>query len=91
MFKNLRQKVKDEGAINVGAMALACLTIIGGLVSVIYANASQRITTLEVKADTFQIDITTLKANTADIPNMRDKLDAVYAGLLKGKIISPAK
>ncbi len=67
MFRKLRQKVKDEGVINVGIMVTACLAVIGSLISVIYANASQRITVLEVKADVTSVDIASIKTDVVNI------------------------
>ena len=72
MFKNIRQRVNEEGVINVGAMIIACLTIIGSLVGIIYssllssdAEASQRITALENRANTFTSDIAGIRSDVS--------------------------
>ncbi len=88
MFKKF---YREHGLINTGLAVTTLLAVVGALVSVIYANASQRITNLEVKSDTFTVDITTLKANTADIPAMKEQINAIYSGLLSKGLIFKSK
>ncbi len=72
----IKKKIKEEGAINITAMLIACMTIIGSLVSIIYTNLSGDVSSLKTTVSENTTNIAVLQTKMETIDSIKRALDA---------------
>ena len=81
MFRKLRLKISEEGAVNVGIMATATLTVIGSLCVMLYNNLKSTADVAQVQSNINTVDIGSLKTDVLDIKSSVEDIKSGMSNL----------